>query len=133
MSLPSNFLLTVAYDGSPFLGWQKTKEGPSIEEELIKTLGIILKEEVELNGASRTDAGVHALGQLVNFHTTAKPNLFTLLKSVNALLPDEIKVTSIEEADVSFHATLDNNGKQWPGPIPPYAKKRVAYSRETGY
>ncbi|CCB91184.1 trNA pseudouridine synthase A 2 [Waddlia chondrophila 2032/99] len=113
MSQHFNFLLTIAYDGTPFLGWQETKEGPSIEGELKKALRIILKEEIKLNGASRTDAGVHALGQLANFHTTKKPHLFTLLKSINALLPDEIKVTAIEEVEASFHATLDNTGKQY--------------------
>lgn len=113
MSQRSNYLLTIAYVGTPFLGWQDTKEGPSIEGELKKALKVILREEVALTGASRTDAGVHAVGQLANFHAKTRIDLFTLLKSVNALLPQEIKVTAVEQVEDSFHATLHNTGKQY--------------------
>lgn len=113
MTTQSNILLTIAYDGTPFLGWQETQEGPSIEGELKKALKILLKEDVEINGASRTDAGVHALGQIANFHTERKPDFFKFLKSINGLLPIEIRVTSIEEVDLQFHATLNNRGKRY--------------------
>lgn len=113
MSQHFNFCITVAYDGTPFLGWQETKEGPSIQGELLKALKIVLREEVEINGASRTDAGVHSQGQIANFHASTKPNFYSFLKSVNSLLPHEIKVTSILEAAVDFHATLHNTGKEY--------------------
>ena len=113
MSQRFNFAMTLVYDGTPFLGWQQTNEGPSIKEELHKALKITLKEAVEINGASRTDAGVHSLGQLVNFYTSKQPDLFSLKKSLNALLPIAIKVTEIQEVPGSFHATLDNTGKEY--------------------
>lgn len=113
MSPRFNFCITIAYDGTPFLGWQETKEGPSIQGELKKALKIILREDVEINGASRTDAGVHSLGQIATFYTSTKPAFYTLLKSVNALLPHEIKITSIQEVPLEFHATLHNTGKEY--------------------
>lgn len=65
----ANIKLVVAYDGTRYLGWQKTKTGLSIEESLEKALSQILQENVSLQAASRTDAGVHAEGQVVNFIT----------------------------------------------------------------
>ena len=64
-----NIRLTIAYEGTAYFGWQKTPTGPTIEEELEKVLQQILQEKIILQAASRTDRGVHALGQVVNFHT----------------------------------------------------------------
>lgn len=113
MSQRFNFCITVAYDGTPFLGWQDTKEGPSVQGELLKAFKIVLREEVEINGASRTDAGVHSHGQIASFYASKKPDFYTFLKSVNSLLPHEIKVTSILEKPAEFHATLHNTGKEY--------------------
>lgn len=106
--LPLNYRLLVAYDGTDFLGWQKTQEGPSIEGSLEEAIGIVHREKVMLQAASRTDRGVHAEGQVVNFRTE-KPltNLYKFMRGVNALLPDRIAVLDVVEAEASFHPTLD--------------------------
>ncbi|HSW71852.1 MAG TPA: tRNA pseudouridine(38-40) synthase TruA [Chlamydiales bacterium] len=111
--MESNYKCLLAYDGTRYLGWQKTKEGPSIEEELEKALQEILQEEILLQAASRTDRGVHAKGQVVNFRTSKKVDVKKLLKGVNALLPNDIALLSIEKAYPTFHPTLDAKGKEY--------------------
>jgi tRNA pseudouridine38-40 synthase len=107
-----NIKMILCYEGTRYLGWQKTSSGPSIEEMLEKTLIKLLQSDVTLEAASRTDAGVHAIGQVVCFklkdpHIT----LEKLHKSINALLPHDIKVKHIENVKMDFHPTLHNEGK----------------------
>lgn len=111
--MTSNYKCLLAYDGTRYLGWQKTKEGPSIEEELEKALKEILQEEVSLQAASRTDRGVHARGQVVNFQTSKRVDVKKLLKGINALLPKDIALLDLEKAKPSFHPTLDAQGKEY--------------------
>lgn len=111
--MKSNIKLIIAYEGTHYLGWQKTAMGPSIEEELEKVLTQILRHPVALQAASRTDAGVHAEGQVVNFFTEVEMPLERLQKSLNGLLPKDISVLKIELADKSFHPTLDSRGKEY--------------------
>lgn len=109
-----NIKLTVSYDGTRYLGWQKTKTGPSIEECLEKAAGQILQEKVSLQAASRTDRGVHAEGQVVNF-VTSKPDLDLrrLQHGINALLPDDISIRALEDVTLEFHPTLQAKGKEY--------------------
>ena len=110
----SNIRLTLSYLGTLYLGWQKTRMGPSIEEALEKALSQILQESISLQAASRTDAGVHAEGQVVNFFTKQeKLDLKRLQKSLNGLLPKEISVIDISFAPDPFHPTLDVLGKEY--------------------
>lgn len=106
-----NIKLVLAYDGTDYLGWQKTHEGPSIEASLQTSLEQILQHSVNLQAASRTDAGVHALGQVVNFFTI-KP-IDKLQVSLNSLLPPSIVVRSIEQVAPHFHPTLDCQSKEY--------------------
>ena len=64
-----NIKLTIEYDGTNFHGWQKQPDKRTVQEEIETVLSAILKEEVNINGAGRTDAGVHAIAQVANFHT----------------------------------------------------------------
>ena len=109
-----NIKMTVVYDGTAYLGWQKTRMGPSIEEALQNILEKILQEKIILQAASRTDAGVHARGQVVNF-LTIKQNLDVgkLQHGLNHLLPRDIVITEVLEVDLSFHPTLDCLGKEY--------------------
>lgn len=109
-----NLKLIVAYDGKNYLGWQKTPEGPSIEASLETVLQQIFQHPVQLQAASRTDAGVHANGQVVNFFTS-KPevNLSKLKNSLNSLLKKDIAILEIEEMALPFHPTLDAIGKEY--------------------
>lgn len=109
-----NIKLVIAYDGSAYLGWQKTKEGPSIEESLQDLLEQILQEKISLQAASRTDAGVHAQGQVVNFFSSNTAiDLPRLQYSLNCLLPRDIVVRSIQHVPDDFHPTLHCVGKEY--------------------
>ena len=106
-----NFKMLLAYDGTHYLGWQKTKEGPSIEEALEQALKKILQEKVQLQAASRTDRGVHAAAQVANFNTFQQPDNFQ--HRLNCLLPKDIRVNSLLAVPESFHPTLDCTGKEY--------------------
>lgn len=108
-----NIKLILAYFGLPFMGWQKTPMGPSIEESLETALQKILQHPVQLQAASRTDAGVHAKGQVVNFSTDKELDLKNLLRSLNRMLPKEISVVEAEACPDNFHPTLDTTKKEY--------------------
>ena len=109
-----NIKLIVTYDGRAYLGWQKTKMGPSIEATLKGVIEQILQHPVHLQAASRTDAGVHANGQVVNFITSKIDlDLNQFRNSVNCLLPKDIVVLQAVQMPSSFHPTLDCVGKEY--------------------
>jgi tRNA pseudouridine38-40 synthase len=108
-----NIKLLIAYDGTNYLGWQKTSEGPSIEESLERVLEKIFQHKILLQAASRTDAGVHANGQVVNFFSDKELNLERLKISLNQLLPSDIAVLECKEEKQSFHPTLDVIQKEY--------------------
>ena len=108
-----NLVLNLAYDGSLFLGWQKTLTGPSVEETLEDCFQQILQERISLQAASRTDRGVHAEGQCVNFLTNTENSLDAIKKGVNSLLPPSIRVLTLDEAPLCFHPTLHALKKEY--------------------
>ncbi len=112
-----NIVIHLAYDGTRYLGWQKTNLDsvqPSIEYTLQTTLEKILQRPAPLQAASRTDRGVHAEGQIVNFFLENDLlGLKRLQRSLNGLLPDDIRVLSIREVPLHFHPTLDARKKQY--------------------
>jgi tRNA pseudouridine38-40 synthase len=99
-----NIKLMLEYDGTNYVGWQRQNNGKSIQGEIEKVLQQILQERVNVIGAGRTDAGVHARGQTANFKTVSPMRLETLHAALNALLPDDISVTHVEEVPLDFHA-----------------------------
>lgn len=106
--------LICAYLGTHFLGWQETKEGPSVEGTLREALEKVLRHQVVLQAASRTDRGVHAEGQVVQFSTTRWDiSLERLRYALQGLLAPHIAVRSIEEALSSFHPTLSSTRKEY--------------------
>jgi tRNA pseudouridine38-40 synthase len=110
----ANIKIKLAYDGTAYLGWQKTKMGPSIEQTLQEKIEQILQHPVRLQAASRTDAGVHAVGQIINFKTTKESlDLKKLALSLNSLLPKDLCVLEAECVHEDFHATLDCRGKEY--------------------
>jgi tRNA pseudouridine38-40 synthase len=109
-----NIKLIISYDGTNFLGWQKTASGPSIEQALEDAIYMIVKKRPSLQAASRTDAGVHARGQVVNFILDKEDiDLSRLQRSLNGVLSQEIRVIKIYEEDQAFHPTIDNEGKNY--------------------
>lgn len=99
-----NIRLLLAYDGTPFLGWQVQPQGPTIQSVLEEALGRITGHETKVKGSGRTDAGVHALGQVANFHTTARMATEAFVPALNGMLPPEIAVLAADEVDPSFDA-----------------------------
>jgi tRNA pseudouridine38-40 synthase len=96
--------LHIEYDGSEFVGWQMQHNGRSVQGVLEQALSKVLQEEVHIVGAGRTDAGVHAKGQVAHCPTSTKMDLARLRRSANALLPDDVVIKDIEEASERFHA-----------------------------
>ena len=105
--------MILSYDGTEFLGWQESIDGITIEETLRKTLETIYQHPIILQAASRTDRGVHAEHQVVNYITEKSLDLTRLKFSLNQLLPKTIRVQTIEEAPETFHPTLEAIGKEY--------------------
>lgn len=106
-----NYKLTIAYDGTDFCGWQQQHTDTSIQETIKKALETLLRHPLRLIGSGRTDAGVHALGQVAHFHTPETLSESRFLHSINALLPPTIRILQIESVPVSFHAQYSALGK----------------------
>lgn len=105
--------MTVSYDGTKFCGWQFQLGARTVQGELTEALRRLLLEDVVLTAASRTDSGVHSLGQTVCFKTTKDIPAEKLLKGVNSFVPDDISVTKVESVDESFHPTFNAFGKHY--------------------
>jgi tRNA pseudouridine38-40 synthase len=99
-----NIKLTLEFDGTPFCGFQIQKSDRTVQGELLEAIERITNEPAHLASAARTDSGVHAAGQVVNFHTSSKIPIDRLIKGLNALLPGEIAILDAEEMPESFHA-----------------------------
>lgn len=95
--------LTVAYDGTNYHGWQVQKNGITIEGELNRCLSQLLKEETEVIGASRTDAGVHALGNIAVFDTFSRIPAEKISYALNQRLPEDIRIQKSEEVAPEWH------------------------------
>lgn len=96
-------MLTVAYDGTNYHGWQIQPNAATIEGELNKHLSDLLGETIEVIGASRTDAGVHALSNIAVFDTNARMPADKISYAMNQRLPDDIKIRESKEVDLDFH------------------------------
>jgi tRNA pseudouridine38-40 synthase len=101
-----NIRLLIEYDGTNYHGWQIQPNGITVQEVLQKNLAIMTRQRVRLIGSGRTDAGVHALGQVANFQTSVSIPLEGFLRGLNSLLPPDIVVKSVEEAPPDFNAQL---------------------------
>ncbi|KRQ87265.1 tRNA pseudouridine synthase A [Caloramator mitchellensis] len=108
-----NIKLIIEYDGTNYCGWQKQKNGISIEEMIEKSIEKILKEKVELIGSSRTDAKVHAKGQVANFFTNTRVPAEKICNALNSVLPEDIKIIHSEEVSKEFHSRYDSKGKKY--------------------
>lgn len=105
-----NIKLVLEYDGSRYQGWQRSGKDPNtgtISEKLIDVIRQMTGENIELCCASRTEAGVHALAQTVNFKTDSQFTLAEMKSYINHYLPQDIVVISIEEVPERFHAGLN--------------------------
>jgi tRNA pseudouridine38-40 synthase len=107
-----NVKLILSYDGTDFHGWQTQPGLRTVQETLQDAIAELTGEErVRVNASGRTDTGVHAVGQVVNFHTTSKHPPPVLLRAVNARLPEDLLIRHAEEAAESFDANRDATRK----------------------
>lgn len=105
--------LLLAYEGTGYCGWQDNRQEPSVEAVLRPILCQVLGSIHKLQAASRTDTGVHALGQVVTFLTEKPLSPKRLFASLNSLLPSDIRVRHIDEVPLSFHPTLSSSSKEY--------------------
>jgi tRNA pseudouridine38-40 synthase len=105
--------LTVTYDGTRFVGWQRQAEGESIQGLLEDVLARFEGAPVTVHGAGRTDAGVHALGQVASVRVTCTHDVATLTRALNAQLPADVRILSVEEAVPDFHARFSATAKTY--------------------
>ncbi len=107
------FKLTLAYDGTDFCGWQAQPGQRTVQGELRSAWQSITGEEVRMHASSRTDSGVHALGQVVGIQSETALTADELLGGINAKLPADVLLRKIEPAADEFHATHDSTGKRY--------------------
>jgi tRNA pseudouridine38-40 synthase len=111
--LVRNIKLTIEYDGTAYHGWQIQPGLRTIQGVIRKQIAQITQQEVNLIGAGRTDAGVHALGQVANFQTKSTIDLPSLQRGLNSLLPPDIVITEAEEVAEGFHARFNARCKTY--------------------
>jgi tRNA pseudouridine38-40 synthase len=105
--------LTLQYDGTAYVGWQRQASGTSVQGLLEDALGRIEGTAVSVQGAGRTDAGVHALAQVASVRLASALDTATLARALNATLPSDVRVRAVEEAAADFHARFGARGKAY--------------------
>lgn len=108
-----NIKLTIEYDGKDFNGWQKQPNKLNIQGTIEQAIKSITGEDVELNASGRTDAGVHALGQVANFKTNSQIPIEKFAIAINSRLKKSIVIKKAEEVDERFHSRLNCKRKTY--------------------
>ncbi len=107
------YKIIVAYDGTRFGGWQIQPNTTSIQALIEAALAIVLRQKISVIGSGRTDAGVHARGQVAHFESSSKIDLPKLMRSLGALLPSDIRILNIEPTVPDFHARYQAQSKEY--------------------
>jgi len=107
----STYKLTIAYDGTHYSGWQVQPNATSIQEIIEKAIHTFIREKVSLIGSGRTDAGVHAIGQVAHFRCTQELDLHRLFRALNGMIPHDIRILDIARVPSEFHAQRSAIGK----------------------
>ena len=108
-----NVKLTVEYDGTAYHGWQRQADAPTIQQALEEGIASIVGHEVTLYGSGRTDAGVHAIGQVANFHTNSAIPTDRLHHAINTAIPRDIAVVRADDVPDGFHARYSARSKTY--------------------
>jgi len=103
----NNYKIIIQYDGSNYCGWQEQENANTVQETIKNSIKTILREDVNLIGAGRTDAEVHALGQVANFKTGQELDIYKFQHSLNSVLPNDISIRKTDKVDESFHSRFD--------------------------
>ena len=131
-----NIKCIVTYEGTRYQGWQRQESSDNtIQGKLEQLISRMCAEKIEIQGSGRTDAGVHALGQVINFHTHSEMKVQEMLTYMNQFLPEDIAVVEIEEVSERFHSRLNAKGKQysyrvWNSSVPNVFWRRFAHTVE---
>lgn len=123
--------LTIEYDGTAYVGWQRQAKGRSIQQVIEEALGQVVREKVVLHSSGRTDAGVHARAMIAHFRTNCHFPLVAFREGVNRFLPDDIAVKEAAEADDDFHARFSAGGKWYRYQIYLAPVRSPAFTRTT--
>jgi tRNA pseudouridine38-40 synthase len=113
MAKARNIKMILSYDGSSFMGWQAQPGQRTVQSTVEDVLKIIFDEQIRINAAGRTDAGVHAFGQVAAFSTLSSITTGALQKAINSLLPDDISIISVEDAPEEFHPRYSAKSKTY--------------------
>src|SRR5258706_2624582 len=105
--------LTIAYDGTNYGGWQLQPNVVTVQQRIEEALGKIAGKPVRLHGSGRTDAGVHARGQVANCSLIIRHSTLIFRQALNANLPDDIRITPVQEVDAKFHARFSAKVKEY--------------------
>lgn len=105
--------LTLGYIGTAYSGWQRQIGQDTVQERLERAVSLLTKEQVSVQGSGRTDTGVHAIGQVAHFDTESSIPIKNFVTGLNHFLPDDIRITSAEETDGSFHARYSAKEKTY--------------------
>ncbi len=108
-----NFKLVIEYEGTPFHGWQRQNDLPTVQGEIEKVLSVMTRQRVDLHGSGRTDAGVHAVGQVANFTCDTKITPEAFGSGLNSLLPDPIAIRECIHVPEDFHARFSAKDKTY--------------------
>jgi tRNA pseudouridine38-40 synthase len=108
-----NIRLLLEYDGTAYEGWQSQPNGRTIQDVLEAALTALVKHPLRVTASGRTDAGVHALGQVANFHTDCRAPLKAFVRGTNALLPPDISVRRADEVSPDFDSRRSARGKTY--------------------
>ena len=108
-----NYKLIIEYDGTSFAGWQRQKEKKTVQGEIETALSLILNRQVRVTGSGRTDAGVHAYGQVANFHTETKISATSIKKALNSIIKTPISIRDCAVVDDDFHAQYSAISKEY--------------------
>ena len=123
--------LVVAYDGTNYCGWQTQPNGITVQGVLNDTLSELLGEKIETIGASRTDAGVHAMGNVAVFDTNTRIPGEKISYALNQRLPEDIRIQLSEEVEPDFHPPLLRQRENIRIPHPEFANSRFRQSAYT--
>ncbi|MCB1114713.1 MAG: tRNA pseudouridine(38-40) synthase TruA [Chlamydiia bacterium] len=105
------YVLTFQYDGTNYVGWQVQPKDASVQKTCQEVLETVLRQKADLTGAGRTDSGVHALAQTAHIEVDTPLDLYRFKSSMNGLLPDDVRLLSVEEKPEDFHARYSAKGK----------------------
>ncbi len=129
-----NFKLVLEYDGRRYNGWQRqanTKK--TLQGRIEHVLQLMTEEKIELHGSGRTDSGVHALGQVANFHTQSQMGLSEIEDYLHKYFPDDINLRDIQEMPERFHSRLNAKGKKYLYRIWNHPTKKNIFNRDYCY